>query len=918
MSQSKAKANAKRRKSQSAGLLGKDIFLNKKWAYLLAFGIPFVAYVIMLAAAGVFPFGDKCVLHVDMYHQYCPFFTEFLDKLQSGDSLLYSFNVGLGSDFVALYAYYLASPLNWLLIIWPSAYVIEFMTLVIVLKVAGCGLTMFYYLKGHFGFEEEQGRFGVSSFVPALVFSTAYAFSGYIAAYYWDVMWLDCVMLFPLIALGLERLVKEKKPALYYVALAVSILSNYYISIIICIFLVFYFLVMYLEVKESNLKTVGRFLFYSALAGGTGAVLLLPEIKILSYSGSSFTGMPDAIEWYFDLISEMTRSFTMAETYTGTSHWPNLYAGSFTLLLVVLYVLNREIPLYKRIIRAATLVFFWVSFSNNYLDFIWHGLHFPSSLPARQSFLYIFIVLVLGYHALRELASTSLGNVGGAAVIWLVVIALGYYNGEAEGVSDQALLLTALLIAAYAILILLVKTSESRTKQRLSAIFCLVAMIEIIANMAATGIYTISRTSYLSKVDDYDNLLEIAEEESDGEFYRLEDTERKTKSDSSLYGYSSVTTFSSLMNLNVSHLYQSVRMEGGKNFYCYNGATPLWSALLSVKYVITDWATEDNDLMTLVGQSGSYYLYENNYYTSLGFILPSGISDLWDNSSSDKVSNLNGLASCLGASGDLLVYDEGAATLDESGTTTVAVSEDGYYYVNYTSTSASTITVTNPNSGSTTYSKASHKYLLDLGYLTAGQTATLKNSASESIEYTIYRLNMDALDEAYETINAQTMELETYTSTEITGTIDVTEAGDLFFSIPAEDGWTLYVDGVKTEWTTFKDAFITVSLTEGTHTIRLVYHTPYLLVGALCSLACIAIFAVSMVWLRKHPQVDVNTDEDVNGDSVNAGQKQQDGNDTQSKSGKKGKQGEKKKQVSDSDDKKEGLIEEIMDLDDEV
>ena len=150
MSQSKAKANAKRKKSQSTGLLGKDIFLNKKWAYLLAFGIPFVAYVVMLAAAGVYPFGDQCVLHVDMYHQYCPFFTEFVNKLQSGDSLLYSFNVGLGSDFVALYAYYLASPLNWLLIIWPSAYVIEFMTLVIVLKVAGCGLTMFYYLKGHF------------------------------------------------------------------------------------------------------------------------------------------------------------------------------------------------------------------------------------------------------------------------------------------------------------------------------------------------------------------------------------------------------------------------------------------------------------------------------------------------------------------------------------------------------------------------------------------------------------------------------------------------------------------------------------------------------------------------------------------------------------------------------------------------
>ena len=833
-----------------------DILLGKRWAYVLAFGIPFVAYVVMLAAAGVYPFGDQCVLHVDMYHQYCPFFTEFLDKLQSGDSLLYSFNVGLGSDFVALYAYYLASPLNWLLIIWPSAYVIEFMTLVIVLKVAGCGLTMFYYLKGHFGIAEEQGRYRLTAVLPMLVFSTAYAFSGYIAAYYWDVMWLDCVMLFPLIALGLERLVKEKKPALYFVTLAISILSNYYISIIICIFLFFYFLVLYLEVKEANLKTFGRFIFYSAMAGGTGAVLLLPEIKILAYSGSSYSGMPDAIEWYFDLISEMTRSFTMAETYTSTSHWPNLYAGSFTLLLVVLYLLNRKIPLFKRVVRVAALAFFWVSFSNNYLDFIWHGLHFPSSLPARQSFLYIFLVLVLAYHAVLELADTKIWQIAVGAVIWFAVIALGYRFGEAEGVSDQSLMLTALLVTSYALLIIMMKLTEKETRQKVGVLFCLVAMVEIIANMAATGIYTISRTSYVSKVDDYDHLLEIAEEQSDGEFYRLEDTERKTKSDSSLYGYSSATTFSSLMNLDVSQLYQSVRMEGGKNFYSYNGATPLWTALLSVKYVITDWVTADNDLMTLVAQSGSYYLYESNYYLSLGFMLPSGISNLWDNSSSDKISNLNGLASLLGASTELLALDSNITQVSSSGSTTITVDEDGYYYANYTSTSASTMTVTNPNGGSTSYSKASHKYLLDLGYLYAGQTVTVSNSKSESIEYTVYQLDLDALDEAYATISAQTMELDTYTSTEITGTIEVTEAGDLFFSIPAEEGWTLYVDGVKTEWTTFKDAFITVSLTEGTHTIRLVYHTPHLMLGLLCSLACIALFAASMVWRRKHPQME--------------------------------------------------------------
>ena len=84
-------------------------FLKKNWIWsALAFGIPFVVSVIICAAQGVYPFGQNCILHMDMYHQYCPFFMELQDKLTNGGSLLYSWNLGLGSDFVALFAYYLA------------------------------------------------------------------------------------------------------------------------------------------------------------------------------------------------------------------------------------------------------------------------------------------------------------------------------------------------------------------------------------------------------------------------------------------------------------------------------------------------------------------------------------------------------------------------------------------------------------------------------------------------------------------------------------------------------------------------------------------------------------------------------------------------------------------------------------------
>lgn len=822
---------------------------KKKWGYVFAFGIPFLSCLLICIGNGVYPFGDRCILHVDMYHQYCPYFTEFMEKLKNGGSLLYTWKVGLGSDFVALFAYYLASPVNWLLVFCPQNYVIEFMTLMIIVKIAACGGTFFFFLKEHFHLIGRDNRYHTNTFVPALVFSTAYALSGYMAAYYWNVMWLDCVVLFPLIVLGLEKLVREKNPVLYYISLSLSILSNYYISIMICLFLFFYFLVLYMEEKEADIKSWGRFFLYSGLAGGTSAVLLLPEIKMLGYSGSDYTGFPETIEWYFDLVSELTRSSAMADVYTGNDHWPNLYAGTFSLLLLVLFVLNKRIEGRKRLVRGAAVVFFWLSFSNNYLDFIWHGFHFPNSLPARQSVFYIFLILVLGFETLRKWKGIRLWHIAAAAALWLGILAVGYYRMEDSIVSRTSILLTGAFLCCYSLLLVLIRFKGQR-RNAPREIFCFLAILEVVTNMAVTGFYTTGREAYLSKQEDYAQLLQQAGENSEEEFYRIEDTQRKTKNDSSLYGYQSATLFSSLMNINVGHFYQSVRMEGGKNFYSYNGSTPLISSMLSVKYMLSDSALAENPLRTLVGQSGSQYLYENQYCLPLGFLIPSDLNEKWDNGNTDEILNVNNLGLLLGADGDMLVKCMPVVSKSE-GETILSFYEDGLYYADYNSCTSESITIMNPGRGVTRYSKASHRYLLELGAVQAGESVTIKTSVQETMDYSIYKLDLDKLDQAYQTLCRQTMELDSYSDTEIRGHIKVQEEGNLFLSVPAEEGWRVYVDGQRVDYEAFKDAFITVPLTEGDHEIRLCYLTPGLLPGAVVSIASAGVFALCMLFRRK-------------------------------------------------------------------
>ena len=135
------------------------------------------------------------------------------------------------------------------------------------------------YLKKHTGSQ----KFG------ACYFGVFYALSGYMAAYSWNIMWLDCIVLLPLILHGLERLVREKR-AFYCLMLGLSILSNYYISIMILSLHGDLLCGAPVSGERPGWKDClhSFFLFgvYSLLAGALAAAVLLPEIAALQSTAS--------------------------------------------------------------------------------------------------------------------------------------------------------------------------------------------------------------------------------------------------------------------------------------------------------------------------------------------------------------------------------------------------------------------------------------------------------------------------------------------------------------------------------------------------------------------------------------------------------------------------------------------------------
>lgn len=189
----------------------------------------------------MFPFGDHGVLIIDSLHQYLPFFTEFHEKLVNADSLLYSFGGGLGYNFWATIAYYLASPLNFLVSLFPKENMMDVMAFFIVLKIGFCGYAMTWYFA-----QKDRGR----SYYP-IAFGTMFGLSSFLIGYYFNLMWLDSIAMLPFVMMGIERIVKgEGKKGLYCISLFYALYCNYYIGFMLCLFSCLYFLVQWISAKE--------------------------------------------------------------------------------------------------------------------------------------------------------------------------------------------------------------------------------------------------------------------------------------------------------------------------------------------------------------------------------------------------------------------------------------------------------------------------------------------------------------------------------------------------------------------------------------------------------------------------------------------------------------------------------------------
>ena len=635
--------NLKKREATSDGPLPTLPVKKSKREWLREYGylgfcmlIPAVLIYMMYFAREIHPFGDGCVLVLDLNGQYVWFFEALRNFVHGDADLLYSFSRALGGEFLGIYAYYLASPLSFLVCLFPEDRMLEALLALFMLKASLCGLTFGYYMHKTL---KEINR------VSIVIFSAFYALCSYAIIQQNNTMWIDALIWLPLITLGIESLIKYGKFKLYTVSLAIALFSNYYIGWMLCIYCFIYFFLYYFAHAENHrnnplyeklhfLRSLLRIAAYSLLALGIAALILLAAFYSLNFGKTTFSNPNWEILLKFDIIDFLYKLLPGSYDTVRPDGLPFVYCGMLTLLLIPAYFLSKKYSMQQKVFSALLILILFLSCSINVVDLVWHGFQNPNWLNHRYSFMLSFYLCVLACRAFADFETVSLKATmaTGGLIAIVCVILQNYTSGTHIDPKDfTCIYFSLILIGIY--LAVLGFMRQTIDKATVSAVLVGVVCIELFLN----GLWNLNDFDAdvgYSKYSYYNNFLNktrpIVEtvQEKDTSFYRMEKTFFRKTNDNMALNMRGLSGSTSTLNKETVSLLNKMGYSSKSHWSKYLGGTPVNDSLLGLKYIISDKRNMD-DYYEVFAQDNitGYTAYYNPYALSIAYGVDDDVLD---------------------------------------------------------------------------------------------------------------------------------------------------------------------------------------------------------------------------------------------------------------------------------------------------
>ena len=774
----------------------KKVELNAFAPGLLSFAIPVFVVAAAFWSVGIFPGSSLTLLTYDLRFQLLPFYGYLSNGGPGFDSLLYSMSGGLGGGFFGTLALYL-SPFDFIYSIIPVKYLADAVYFMVLGKIGLCGSAFCLYLK-------KSGKVRLSDLF-IVILSVSYALMSYNIAYYISPMWYDGVMLLPLLALVAEKVIKGKKSPAFVLLMTFCIISDYYIAYMVALCLTLYIVFRLVEEGRGLRKSVkifAGFALHGIISAGMSLFVIIPVVLDLRrgkfLEGDFATNGSFVKNSFFDVLSSF-----MSQRYSGVEYdaSPNIFFGTLLLITVLIWLAYGKKEIKARLAAGLIIAFYFLSFILGPLDRMWHGFRDPVCFSCRYAFTFIFFMLVFA----------SRGMDGAANI----------------------------------------KINISKSlKTVLIALFALFTFVELYVNAS----YILSQTGldleYTTR-EEFDHYTDVAENlipadllSDPASYGRLFTDYGFTNNDNAMFGYDGFARFSSSYNMNISDMFRHFGVDTFAHTFSNEGITPPVAGLSGAKYCIS--AGRDlSYIYSPIASYNGYILYENDYALPLAFEA-SALNVNYAEFTDDPFENINTVYNEL-ISGDDVFYKADYTLTDD-----VFVSETegyayrgievrpqktGHYFLYSEYEAEAEILQSNPDA-------KQYSYCFDIGLLEGGESyiITLETTGSVAEKVWIYYFDVDAYKTASESVNGFNLSDISRRGIEFKGS--VTDDSDLFISLPYESGYKVYVDGKKTEYSSYRDCFLMIPISGGEHIVEMRYFPPGMGVGLLLSLVFATVFVL--------------------------------------------------------------------------
>lgn len=868
--------------------------------YILAFILPIILMGVIYIFTHIYPFGNKTLLIGDMFGQYLGLLSEMRDIILGDGNIMYSFSKSLGGGMIGVFAYYLSSPLNIILVLFPKEYIAEAILAITLIKLGLCGLTCCVFLNKTYN----KNDFSL------VAFSCCYSLMSYNLIFQQNIMWIDGVIMLPLILLGINNIIKENKFILYTISLFIAIYTNYYIGYMICIFSVIYFIYKMFNDKDVyNKKEVIKskikyFISSSIIAGGLSAFLLIPTLISLKNGKAEVELLRTTLGLDLNIIDILSRlfwgSFITKDMIVDTM--PHIYCGVIILFLAISYFFIGNISKRKKVSAFIVICIMISSFCINILNITWHGFDSPNGFLYRNSFIFSFFLIIIAYESfvnLKYLKNKYMLIILSLVVASGIVLSLSEY----EFLSFKKILISILLVMIYCTIVYLYNSNKIKSMLSLF-IISMVIIGEIFLNAYVTIInlpyYTRTYLNeYLSDIEPIINKYKS----KDNDFYRIEKTINYSSNEPLLLNYRGIDHSSSANESNLAKIVNDLGITTGSGVTeLYNhGSTIIADSLLGLKYVIghdnidgtiMNLEYDENKYYNLVEKIDGFNIYENPYNLPIGFMVNKKIQDINSNNINLFDFQRDILNSMITKTKKQEYYTrfyesniklnnvqkdsfEGSnryTKIDKNNDGSIEINlkapnEDILYmYLPCKLFGSEKLKVSNTiivylNGEKHTGYYAENYSIVALGSFKKGEDISIKLELFDNQvcidDFQFYSLDVGKFEKVYDELNQGKLNIIDYNDGYLNGKVNVAKDKTILYtSIPYDEGWSVSVDGKKIKPIKLLGSIMGVELSEGEHNIVFKYRTPGLVLGIVIS--CLSLIVLSyMIYKNRNKKLNI-------------------------------------------------------------